>query len=248
MKDMFEGICKQHVQDIFECLSQAVCEDRQEAMEHLELRTSISKSFLLWDLIYRNLINKFERDNLLKHSVTTRGMWTVLLLYDENSKLLFSFMRESRFREIQNRKNGSRPQYVQALISLNSELQASKKQVTLFPEEAKYSETELAKNLKELCANFEGEIDTQNSKHVMIVFSDKYGNIDSLRAYILDRDLDVVCEQDWLEIVKPVMSFNSETVQSVEKEVVPTLKPKALERIREKKLVVLREHEDLKEE
>ena len=106
----------------------------------------------------------------------------------------------------------------------------------------------MQKNLKELCANFEGEIDTQNSKHVMIVFSDKYGNIDSLRAYILDRDLDVVCEQDWLEIVKPVMSFNSETVQSVEKEVVPTLKPKALERIREKKLVVLREQENLKEE
>ena len=59
----------------------------------------------------------------------------------------------------------------------------------------------------------------------------------------LDCDLDIVCEQDWLDITKPIMSSIPETVQSAEKEVVPTLKPKALERIREKELVAIKAQE-----
>ena len=39
------------------------------------------------------------------------------------------------------------------------------------------------------------------------------------------------------------MSSIPETVQPVEKEVVPTLKPKALERIREKELVSIKDQE-----
>ena len=89
MENMLKSIRQEDIQDIFECLSQAVGEDRQEASEHLGLRTRVSEPFLKWDLIYRNLMNKFDEGNL-KYSVTKRGMWTVLLLYDENSKLLFS--------------------------------------------------------------------------------------------------------------------------------------------------------------
>ena len=242
MKNMLKSIRQEDIQNIFECLSQAVGEDRQEASEHLGLKTHVSDPFLKWDLIYRNLMNKFDKGNL-KYSVTKRGMWTVLLLYDENSKFLFSFMRDSRFKDIKNRKNASRPQYVQALINLNTELKAPEKQIRLFEEEPKFTQTELERTLEELCANFEGSIDTKNSRHVMVVFSDKYGSIDSLRAYLLDCDLDIVCEQDWLDITKPIMSSIPETVQSAEKEVVPTLKPKALERIREKELVAIKAQE-----
>ena len=156
-------------------------------------------------------------------------------------------MKDSRFREIRNKKNGSRPQYVQALISLNAELQAPAKQMSLFPDESKYTQTELAKTLEELCANFEGIVDTKNSKHVMVVYSSKYGSIDSLKAYLLDRDLDVVCEQDWLDSVKPIMSSNPETVSPMETGNVLALKPKALDRIREKKLVEIKEQEARKE-
>ena len=59
----------------------------------------------------------------------------------------------------------------------------------------------------------------------------------------MDRDLDIVCEQDWLNTAKPIMSSIPETVQPAEKEIVPTLKPKALDRIREKELVAIKEQE-----
>ena len=245
MENMLKVIRQDDIQNIFECLSQAMGDDQQEASSHLGLRTHVSDPFLKWDLIYRNLMNKFDEGNL-KYSVTKRGMWTVLLLYDTNSKLLFSFMRDTRFKDIKNRKSAFRPQYVQALISLNSELRAPTKQLRLFDDEPKFTQTELEKTLAELCANFDGSIDTKNSKHVMVVFSNKYGSVDSLKAYLLDRDLDIVCEQDWLDIAKPVMSSIPDVAPCEEKEIVPTLKPKALQRIREKELVAIREQEEQK--
>lgn len=242
MENMLNAIRQEDIQNIFECLSQAVCEDRQEASSHLGLRTHVSDPFLNWDLIYRNLMNRFDEGNL-KYSVTKRGMWTVLLLYDENSKLIFSFMRDTRFKDIKNRKNSTRPQYVQALINLNAAFQAPTKQLRMFADESKFTQTDLERTLGELCANFEGSVDTKNSKHVLVVFSNKYGAIDSLNAYLLDRDLDIVCEQDWLNVTKPVLSAIPETVSVTEIDVVPTLKPKALGRIREKELVAIKEQE-----
>ncbi len=240
---MLQRIRQEDIQDIFECLSQAVGDDRQEATVHLELRTHVSDPFLNWDLIYRNLMNKFDEGNL-KYSVTKHGMWTVLLLYDKNSKLLFSFMRDTRFKNIRNQKKSARPKYVQALINLNSELQSPAKQLRLFPDESKFTQSELEKTLDELCANFDSGIDTKNSQHVMVVFSNKFGCINSLKAYLLDSDLDIVCEQDWLDITKPILSSIPETLQPDEREIVPSLKPKALERIRKKELVMIKEQEE----
>lgn len=246
MENMLERIRHEDIQDIFECLSQAVSEDRQEASLHLGLRTSVAEPFLNWDLIYRNLMNKFDEKELVKYSVTKRGMWTVLLLYDVNSKFMFSFMRDTRFKAIKNQTNSARPQYVQALLNLNSELQASTKQMRIFSDESKFSQTELQRTLEDLCANFRGGIDVDKSRHVMVVFSNKYGSIDSLKAYLLDRDLDVVYQQDWLEVAKPLMSSIPDTVQREDEEIVPTLKRKALDRIREKELVAIKEQQEQK--
>ena len=80
----------------------------------------------------------------------------------------------------------------------------------------------------------------------MVVFSNKFGRIDSFKAYLLDRDLDIVEEEDWLDKTKPIMSTIDETAQSVDVEIVPSLKPKAISRIREKELVAIKEQEEQK--
>lgn len=45
MKNMLKSIRQEDIQNIFECLSQAVGEDRQEASEHLGLKTHVSDPF-----------------------------------------------------------------------------------------------------------------------------------------------------------------------------------------------------------
>ena len=74
MENILEKIRRKDIQDIFECLSQAANEDRQEADNYLKLRTDVSGPFLVWDLTYRNLMNRFDEDDVIKHAIANRGM------------------------------------------------------------------------------------------------------------------------------------------------------------------------------
>ena len=247
MNNLLDGISQDVKQKIFECISQAIGEDRQEADAHLELRTYVSGPFLNWDLIYRNLMNSFGDENV-KYSATIRGMWTVLLLYDVKSGLLFSFMRDTRLENIRRSKMENQPQYVRSLIALNEEFQAPYKQQTLFgiETESLQKQSELMKILNDLCANFNCSVNPKEVHHALICFSGKLGGLSSLKAYILDSDLDVVCEQDWLNTVKPIISNTIETAEQNHDAPALSLKPKAEKRLKEKELVVLKEQENEK--
>ena len=63
----------------------------------------------------------------------------------------------------------------------------------------------------------------------------------------MDKDLDVVCEQDWLNTVKPVMSNTIETAEQSHDGPALSLKPKATKRLKEKELVALKEQESEKQ-
>lgn len=248
MDNLLDSISQDVKQKIFECISQAIGEDRQEADAHLGLRTHVSGPFLNWDLIYRNLMNSFGNENV-KYSATVRGMWTVLLLYDVKSGLLISFMRDTRLDDIKRSKVENQPQYVRSLIALNEELQAPYKQQTLLGMETESSqeESELANILDDLCANFDCHVNHKEVHHALVCFSGKFGVLSSLKAYILDKDLDVVCEQDWLNTVKPVMSNTIETAEQCHDGPALSLKPKATKRLKEKELVALKEQESEKQ-
>ena len=231
-------------QKIYECIFQALCEDRQEADAYLELKTHVSGPFLNWDLIYRNLIKTFGEDNVnVKWSTTVRGMWTVLLLYDVESALLISFMRDTRLETIKHLKEEDRPQYVRSLIALNNELQAANKQLTLLDvaKSEPQNETDLMKVLDNLCLGFDCSVERSNLHHALVCFSSKYGTLNSLQAYILDCDFDIVEQQNWLDMAKPVMSNEIETAEQEHNKSAITLKKKATDRIKEKGLVALKE-------
>lgn len=181
MDNLLDSISQDVKQKIFECISQAIGEDRQEADAHLGLRTHVSGPFLNWDLIYRNLMNSFGNENV-KYSATVRGMWTVLLLYDVKSGLLISFMRDTRLDDIKRSKVENQPQYVRSLIALNEELQAPYKQQTLLGMETESSqkESELANILDDLCANFDRHVNHKEVHHALVCFSRKFGVLSPL--------------------------------------------------------------------
>ena len=71
MDNLLDRISQDVKQKIFECIFQAIGEDKQEANVHLGLRTHVSGPFLNWDLIYRNLMNSFGNENV-KYSTMLR--------------------------------------------------------------------------------------------------------------------------------------------------------------------------------
>lgn len=235
------------IQKIYQCLFEAVGEDYQEAESHLNLETHVSKPFLIWDLIYRNLIHTFTGSNVI-YSTKKRGMWEVMLLYDKCSKTVLSFIKDSRFSAIRKAKAGQQPQYIRALLTLNSGLQAKRKQQRLFPDHVfRDDSSELAVLLDDLCKNFMEPVLGEIPNHVMVAFSANYGQITSLKAYVLDKDLDAVDEEDWLERSKPILS--NEVVKATDETLIkqPRLKKKAMERVHQKELVGLKQSKDEKD-
>ena len=230
---------------IHKCLCQAVEDDFQEAQAHLNLETSVSAPFLKWDLIYRNLKLSFSESNIL-WSAKKRGMWEIALLYDKTSRMLISFMRDTRFNVIRQAKKHNQPQYIRSLITLNRNLQALQSQQGLFDEEDEITENqeELISLLNSLCKNFTEPVSGRIEHHVLIVFSSNYGQISSLKAYVLDKNLDTVEVKDCLSITKPIMSnIIEQTTKQDETTAKPKLTIKAKKRLEEKQLVSLKKNQ-----
>lgn len=245
-----DNISPEVIQKIYQCLFQALGEDYQEAESHLNLETHVSKPFLIWDLIYRNLIQVFSESNVL-YSTTKRGMWQVMLLYDKSSNMLLSFMKNMRFKTIRQGKLDEQPQYIRALLTLNADLQAKNIQPKLFEYESNIDDcddSELNELLNELCLNFSEPIKSEIKHHALVVFSADFGAINELKAYVLDKNLDVVAGQDWLSRVKPILSNEVERATTEEVSRKPLeLTDKSMQRIKQKELVGLRDNEEKKD-
>ena len=97
------------------------------------------------------------------------------------------------------------------------------------------------KVLDNLCSGFDCPIEHHELHHALVCFSSKYGTLSSLQAYILDCDLDIVEQQNWLDMTKPVMSNEIETAKQEHNKSTITLKSKATDRLKEKGLVALKE-------
>ncbi|EQB19882.1 hypothetical protein UNSWDHB_2818 [Dehalobacter sp. UNSWDHB] len=244
-----DRISEQVIQKIYQSLFQAVGEDYQEAESHLELETHISRPFMIWDFINRNLIKSFFQTNVL-YSTKKRGMWEVLLLYDKESKMILSFMKDTRFKDVRKAKRGRQPQYVKALLLLNKSLQAKVKQQKLFYiTEPECDNDQLNALLDSLCANFMEPVISEIKHHALIVFSSNYDQLTSLNAYMLDSDLDIVSEKDMLNVAKPIMSNEVDKVSKGDvKHKQPKLTEKANRRLKQKELVALKSMQNDKQE
>lgn len=169
-------------------------------------------------------------------------MWEILLLYDKSSNMLFSFMKDTRFKDIRKVKRGRKPQYIRALLLHNQSLQAEIKQQKLFGSSETECENEQLKTmLDSLCANFIEPVVDKVKHHALIVFSSDYGQLTSLKAYMLDSDLDVVFEKNLLDIAKPIMSNEVDKVSKDDSNYKkPKITEKANRRLSQKGLVALK--------
>jgi hypothetical protein len=235
-------------QKISECISEAVGEDYQEAEGYLELKTHISKPFLIWDIIHRNLINKFSRTENILYSTRKRGMWEILVLYDAENECVLSFMSDSRFKEIKKSRYRKTPQYLSALLQLNHEFKVVSKQQTLLLEVGCQEKSDkLVGLLNELCLAFTCDTKSVIKQHVLVAFSAAYGRLASLNAYVLDSDLEIYCKNDWMNEIKPVMTNIMEQAdKSHEQKVMIKIKPKAEMRIKKEEIIALKGDEEIK--
>ena len=211
--NLLDGIPAKNRQEIYECISQAIGCDLQETTAKMEARTQTAVPFIKWDLVYRNLMNYFDSENLLYSSVK-RGCWVVLLLYYPELDLLLSFMKKKRFSSLRASNSKKRPAYLKALVSLNSKIQADYQQESFFEGTSCAVNPEAVKILGELCQGFNSPVNKENLKHAVVVFDENGHRITELNAYILNGSFEILCHLDFLEKVHPVMDNSIESYHS----------------------------------
>lgn len=167
----------------------------------------------IWDFINRDVEEQADKHGCLCN-LTKRGPWTMFVLYDSSSKQIITLMREKRFEELQRgKKNRKSMHYLDAFSRcLNGELYAPSKQQSIFEAEQVSDKTlyEANKVVEKMTASFEkdGEIE----HHVLVLFSSEGYQLTSVRAVIIDSDLEIVCSSNWSEYISASESIVAEVV------------------------------------
>ncbi|WP_195986073.1 DUF5986 family protein [Clostridium sp. D33t1_170424_F3] len=181
---------------ITQCISDAVGDKIREDVRLHGLRTQNSTPTRIWDLLNTDLCRHFNSPDCMAYT-SKRGPWEMILVYEKQSGFLYTFMREKRFAEIR-AKVGKRRRmhYVDMLVRhLNSDLKAPIEQLSMFPTHFD-DEARLAESIQTLLANLleDGAI---VRRHVLVLFESARFVLTSVRAVMVDTNLNIVSEQNW---------------------------------------------------
>lgn len=232
---------------IVKAIYDATGDDINEDVRSRRLKTQNSTPFRIWDLINTNVCREIDGLDCITHSAK-RGPWELVIIYDTESKFIYTIMREKRFRDL-HRKLCSRKKmhYVDMLARhLNPDLLAPVGQIMFEPVEFE-DEKELAANVQTLLSGLMAE-EVTILRHVMILFESSNLGLTKIRAVMVDSNLDIVVEENWSEHIPVQVSTIADTVSDI---AAPSNKPtrtlklssKALER-KKKQQRVRTEQED----
>lgn len=237
-------IPRSFIETVYRGIEQAHAKDYPEYEQSANLVTHNAKSFQQWDYLNRNLKQALDDDNVVFFS-QKQGMWEFILIYEKESNMLISLMRETRFKTLQKSWKRQKVQYIETLLQLNYDFQAPNKPLDLFPcDKNPILNEKAAVLLDSICATLKKANIEQIHNHVLVVFDTAFGQLGTLNAYILDSDFEAVERFNWLNFCKPSLDLPEQVSEEEHNQIKPKLTEKAQKRIKEKSLVALRSLEN----
>lgn len=161
-----------------------------------------------WDMI-----NTECRDALPEKKydvvVCKRGVWQLILMYDKDTKTLYTLMKEKRYEEVCKTVKSNKVHYLEAIATVNKGLVEERQEQIAFFEGFNELKVEKMKNTVEQLLN---KIDGEVKKHVLITFTDKSLELCSISALIVTPSLQILCKEDWTEYIEPKYSLDVSTI------------------------------------
>ena len=209
------SISPEMIEKMVRCIADAVGDDIREDFQRSNLKTDNSFFSRIWDYLNTNLLNTLETD-ACDPIVTNRGPWDMVVLYENTSQCIFTFMREKRFAELQRRqRNRKRMHYIDMVTRyFNSDLLADQGQMSLFPHEFS-DEDRLAELVGSFLHDLSGGVDIVR-RHVLVLFNTDGFQLTSVRAVMITPSLEIAkgCEEDWSKYIANEESLIVERVEN----------------------------------
>jgi len=186
---------------IIRAVSNGANKDILDFIMEYSLETTNCIHFLKWDFVNKNILREFDIDGFQCLKMK-RGMWTGVLIYDEQTKFLYCLMNQKRFSQLQERNNRNSIHYIDALALLNKRFKPDPKeyeQISVFNYTDIPWESKAEDILKDILQQINGEVNCFS----LISFTSKKYEITSATAYIPTVRLDIAHEEDWNEFIVP---------------------------------------------
>ncbi|MCQ4638566.1 DUF5986 family protein [Anaerovorax odorimutans] len=185
------------VKEIVGIVNDSIGDRIKEDVRKQRLRTQNSTPTRIWDLLNTSLCEHFESDDCMSY-ITKRGPWQMVMLFEKKSGFLFTFMREKRFAQLAQDSKRKNMHYLDMLTRhLNSDLQGSQNQMSLF-EKRFNDQDQLQEAIDKLLKDLHKD-DAIIQRHILVLFESSHYVLNSVRAVMIDSNLDIVAEVDWSE-------------------------------------------------
>lgn len=198
---------------IMRSISEAVGDLIKEDVRRNRLRTHNGNGGRIWDFLNTELCEGFDSPDCMAY-VTQRGPWEMVMVYERESKRLFTFMREARFATIRKETCKRRRMHYLDMLTrhLNKDLLAPVGQTTMFENEFVDQD-----DLHELVSRLLRDLQRDGviiERHVLVLFESQNYQLTSARAVMLDSNLDIVAEENWSSKITAQDSVIADVVEA----------------------------------
>ncbi len=184
---------------IVNCIDVALSDDYKRYVEEFHPDTTNGVPHCIYDWINGNIVRYIPQE--FRVIQFNRYSWKSKMIIDDENKIVYTVMSEKSLKRIK-RKSRISPHYLQTFVSiLNAELKSQTKQLTLdgfYPNF--FTQDTLNHDFEHLCG--ESINATDGYKHCLIAFNTEIGQLSSVSAWVLDKDLDIVDSYSLNEYIK----------------------------------------------
>ncbi|ACV63042.1 hypothetical protein Dtox_2225 [Desulfofarcimen acetoxidans DSM 771] len=205
---------------IVNCINVALKDDYKRYMQEFHPDTTNGVPKCVHDWINSNLVKYLPPEyRMFKFN---RYSWKSNMVVDDKNKIAYTIMRQTGLKRVKNKnKNRTSPHYLQTFVTiLNAEFEARYKQLafTEFYTEI-YDQDTFLNDFNSLCG--ENLKAAQGYRHCLIAFHTQAGQLSDVKAWVLDKDLDVYDEMCLNDYIKPDYSKLTEVVSLTEHSELP---------------------------
>ena len=177
--------------------------------------TQNGRGAAIWNNIHTQLVRNFSIKGF-KTGKISRGSWKLIYLFDEESKYLYTFMRDSNFINLHKGKMEDKIYHYSNILSrLNGSLlgtyELQNQQISLFDSFAIDCDTDT--KLESLLQDMVSEISDNIERYVLVLVDCKQGEVKSIESVIPIAYMNPMYREDWSKYISAEYSTESYHVE-----------------------------------